>query len=238
MHDLPKNCSDVRGSLPLFVGRDLEPAEIDAVQGHLAECADCRTELEATESARRALLSLHAASDLPAEPAAGADEPEFDLWPNIEKELVLRGQIQTAETVVARPRFALLKGGNQRWIAAAAAAFLLAWFGFFTNTQEPLVDPVSPTPLAGETPRTQGQPIQATPVGGPSANAGVLVVNTTATPMDTSELIEDNCSGGLRRIDPSEALGRRATIFAPDVPAFRPFGRRILENPNAAVGQY
>ena len=244
MYELPKNCADVRGSLPLYVGRDLEPAEIEAVQGHLNDCADCRGELEAAESARRALLSLHVASEPPTAPTAVADEPELDLWPGIHQELVRAGLVAGAEPVAAAPGFALLKGGRPHWVAAAAAAFLLAWFGFFAKDAGPQNPGFTPSngggaPLvdANDSAPHLVQPAVAQPAG-----AGVMPVSLTNMPAGPGalarggEAIDPNCSGGLRRIDPSEALVRRAQIFTPDAPAFHPVDVRMSENPNRAVG--
>lgn len=39
------SCQDVRDLLYLYVCQELEPDERDAIEGHLAECPECRTAL-------------------------------------------------------------------------------------------------------------------------------------------------------------------------------------------------
>lgn len=125
--DLPQTCEDVEAALPLFVGSDLEPAEMDAVRLHLEGCEDCGALARRAVAARGVLVGARYAS-----PLAGPS-----LWEGIRPELVAEGLIASSSSAdastgdappvrSARPRLTSF----QRFgigSAAAAAAVLFAF---------------------------------------------------------------------------------------------------------------
>lgn len=221
MRKLPKKCSEVQASLPLFVGRDLELIEIEAVKAHLAECAVCRRELEAAESARNALLALHGAEldDEPTFEWSGTQpvsDLAIDLWPGIEAQLAAEGLLADAreslQPVAETSGLRLLTGGGMAWVGAAAAVSLLVWFGLFANR----VPDSKPAPIA-------------------HVEKPAPVVSEPVLSMQGVDLAAKTMSGGLRPIDRSEGLSQRARIFDLDTPTNWNQGLQP-ENPNAAVG--
>lgn len=220
MQNLPKKCSEVQADLPLFVGRDLELVEIEAVKAHLAECAACRLELEAAESARSALLTLHGAEldDEPTFEWSGTQpvsDLAIDLWPGIEAQLAAEGLLADAgeslKPALQTSGLRLLAGGRMPWVGAAAAVFL-AWFGFFANSES---EPV-PAPIA-------------------NVEDVVPAVAEPELSMRGVDLAAKSTSGGLRPIDRSEGLAQEARIFYLDTPTDWNPGVQP-ENPNAAAG--
>ncbi len=215
------NCSEVQADLPLFVGRDLESVEIEAVKAHLAECESCRTELSAAEAARTALLTLHGAEldDEPTFEWSGTQpvsDLEIDLWPGIQSILSAEGLLEeNRELETSAPRgsgFRLLAGGRSAWGGVAAAAAILAWVGFFANTgTEP-----APAPVAHVDPPAE-------------------VVTEPVLSVQGVDLAAQDTSGGLRPIDRSEGLAQEARIFHPDSPSFVPGGTSLRNNPNSAA---
>lgn len=218
------NCSDVQADLPLFVGRDLESVEIEAVKAHLTECEPCRLELKAAEAARGALLTLHGA-ELDDEPTFewGGNQPvsdlEIDLWPGIESVLAAEGLlVENAE--LERPAakasgFRLLAGGRAASLGtvAAAAALVIAWFGFFANTE---LDEPAPAAIA-----QVEEPVES-PTEPVHSLQGV-------------DLAAKSSTGGLRPIDHSEGLAQEARIFDLNTPTFGSSGTVLRDNPNSAA---
>ena len=222
MQNLSKKCSDVRSNLPLFVGRDLESLEMEVVKAHLAECEACRFEHEAAQAARTAFLTLHGAEldDEPTFEWSGTQpvsDLKLDLWPGIEAQLAAEGLLadsgELSRPAAAVTGFRLLVGGKLAWGGAAAAALVLAWFGFLAGPgAEPAPEPVAhveePTVVAPE-------PIL-------SIQGVDLAVKTT--------------TGGLRPIDRSEGLAQDARIFHVDMSIPVTPGSANRNNPNAAAG--
>lgn len=56
MEYLPEQCAEVRSALPLYVGGDLDPSELEAVGGHLGGCPSCAALHERARAARGVLV--------------------------------------------------------------------------------------------------------------------------------------------------------------------------------------
>lgn len=92
-------------ALSALLDGDLAPAERGAVEQHLAGCATCRRTLDELRAV------VKAAAELPAE------EPDADLWPGLERELVRRAP---------RPWLTLLAGVAAGLLLALALGLLRA----------------------------------------------------------------------------------------------------------------
>lgn len=118
----PEQCLEARAALPLYVGADLDPEEMETVGAHLARCAPCDG-LHARALAARAVL-LEGLS-------ATGERPVPSIWEGI------RGQLSSE--VPAQPRRVdapILRPQVARWGlrrtgigAAAAAAAVVLCFG-------------------------------------------------------------------------------------------------------------
>lgn len=98
------SCQEIREQLDDLIDGEATVGAARRIEAHLADCADCREELDG-------LRALRAATDeLPAEV-----EPERDLWPGIESR-------------IREPRRTLLRGpwSSASWVGLAAAAVLIA----------------------------------------------------------------------------------------------------------------
>ncbi len=107
------NCRQVRDALPLYVGADLEVGERARVDGHLGECADCRTQLEQTRAVFAPLRALG---------STGAPVPDAEaMWCGIQARMGWK----PAET--PQRRTAPIGGWSigLRRAASLAAVFLL-----------------------------------------------------------------------------------------------------------------
>jgi hypothetical protein len=91
------SCDETLGLLDDYLDGELPPAQVHAVELHLAQCDPCREE----ERALRDILD--AAADLPREM-----EPPRDLWPGISERLGARGSALGATS------------GGYGWLAMAA----------------------------------------------------------------------------------------------------------------------
>ncbi len=135
------DCSGTRQNLHLYLGGEIEPAGIREVEHHLEHCPGCRAELATARDARERYLTA----------VVDSDAEELDLWPGVRSRLVSEG--------ILDPRHQAGPPGTSwsrraPWIAAAAAALLLALP--FLQSGEPMN---TPTPSAGG-----GDPVRPTPV--------------------------------------------------------------------------
>lgn len=98
-------CRNVRRSLALWAGNDLDEADQASCRRHLAACPDCREEWQRLRSGQGALQALRA-SPVEPEPAS--------IWPRVERHL------QTGEVSPVVPWRGWLPTGT---LAAACVAF-------------------------------------------------------------------------------------------------------------------
>jgi hypothetical protein len=160
MKDLLR-CSDVLERLPLFVGDDLEPDMLLAVQEHLRQCEACSEQLRIAERARGALVATLRARLAP--PEGGTRGAE--LWPDIRARLEREGilgspaprSVASQPLVPARPRGRRL-AWPMRIVAAAAALLLVLWLAEGTGE-----------PGDGQGPRGVGEQLVAVPSAGPQS---------------------------------------------------------------------
>ena len=116
MDSYPEACIDVRAALPLYVGGDLDPSELSAVEGHLTDCPACQDAQRRSEDAR-AVLAEHDSSG-----------PTPDLWSGIRAQLSVEGRLAPA-VPTAREPLRLVRGPRLLpvGVASAAAAVLFAF---------------------------------------------------------------------------------------------------------------
>ena len=125
-------CDELRRRLDDYLDGALQAEERTDIEGHLADCAACRAELDELEGLVRRL------GDLPE-----AIEPPRDLWPDISSRL--------APPVVVAGRFG---SSARRWmavaasVAAALAALLVAYSTGLQHGSEEAVTAREATPLA------------------------------------------------------------------------------------------
>ena len=188
----PVNCTEIRSSLPLYVGGDMDVHELESVALHLDQCADCRRQADRAQQARRVLGVLGEGRGGKRSSSEGPD-----LWGGVRSQLIAEGLLESGPRVVrplVRPRWWV--GG----LASAAAAAVL----IVTQLRTPGPATSGPaTPDAG---------IEL--VAAPGAGSGE-VSTATAQPeagglvpvVATSELAgaaQPAASGGLRRLRPGE----------------------------------
>jgi hypothetical protein len=102
------DCELLSSKLDEVVDGTLEESTARAALAHLAECADCRAELETAQALRSATRSL------PTE-----IEPDHDLWPGI------RARIEERHVVHGSFGQRPASPARHLWTAAAAAAILV-----------------------------------------------------------------------------------------------------------------
>lgn len=110
MNQYLNSCAEVRASLPLWVGADLEATDAALVVAHLDRCAECRDAADLAEEARQGLVQR-----LEQEVRG----PAPDLWAGVRAGLVESGQI--ARPVLAGPGF----WANRMFVGSLAAAAAL-----------------------------------------------------------------------------------------------------------------
>jgi hypothetical protein len=188
-------CIEAQAYLPLYVGDDLDAPAISAVRAHLERCAKCAANLAALRGALAAFA-----------PERERIDPKVDLWAGIERELAAAGKLaakpaaRKAAAAVLAPASVAESGAEslsvatvaragrgpsslRRWtyLAAAAAAVLVAWRVLDTSPATPSID--SPQGVqreiaksaAPQTPATG--PVEqepATPEGADRAGNGAL----------------------------------------------------------------
>lgn len=151
MRDLPDVCLEIENSLPLWVGGDLDPDALRAVEEHLAGCTRCADRAAKVRGAR-AILRRGLAR------AAELGGSGVDPWPSLRASLRAEGLLRTFGE--SRPRPGLQRRGPVvlRWATAAAVlfAFVFAWSKFpggagATKDPGPVsVEPNSSAPFAAK----------------------------------------------------------------------------------------
>ncbi len=141
MDELGPDCAPIEACLPLMVGGELEQPLAEQVHAHVERCARCRGSLRALESALAHLAGARRRVD-----------PQVNLWPALERELISAGRIVATPTArasdalgrapvsvgaseAAAERSATSAGlsGRSNWLrraaflAAAASLALVAW---------------------------------------------------------------------------------------------------------------
>ena len=167
MNQLPQTCVDVESALPLYVGADLERAEMVAVGEHIEGCAPCRRGAERARAARKALAALGDASA-----TEGGDVWRGDLWPGIRERLVAEHILGPATWGAGGARRLL----GTRWrrlaglssLAVAASLLALGLSGVFTSAPAPAESPLVAGPRGAH-------PLAADPV---AATAGAVLAPT------------------------------------------------------------
>lgn len=200
-------CNEILAHLPLFVGGDLEAPLAAGVRAHLGGpqgdpgdgagvvgargCASCREALERLRRARGELLELHARSPAPA----------VDVWPGVRAVLAAEGRL--ARPALGEPAQAAVERGTvvrmPRWMPrrAAAAALLITCLGLAWALR-----------AGGPGPRAPDAPAPIAEVGEPAGAATVRVADTTPGTVVDPRLVVPATNGGLRRLEPGEALLR------------------------------
>jgi hypothetical protein len=136
MERLSENCTEIQSLLPLWVGSDLEPLELEAVRTHLKECGDCKGLAQRGQAAREVFVTLRT-----------EDEETSDatpaLWQGVRAQLLKEGLLGPAgadsaqrELAPAGPGISLLGSPRVWWSAAAAAAAVVVTLGV-TRLLEP-----------------------------------------------------------------------------------------------------
>jgi len=114
-------CSQTESALALWVGNDLEEAQVPAVKAHLAMCASCRAHWHSLQAAQTALQQI-SRRELPATATTG-------LQAAVATQLTLQVRRQPREQDV--PSWTVLSG----WSAACA---LVLWLAVSTPYAPPL----------------------------------------------------------------------------------------------------
>jgi hypothetical protein len=159
MKDLPDVCLEIENSLPLWVGGDLDPEALRAVEEHLAGCTRCADRAMKARGAREILREGLARA---AEHGGIGGDP----WPRLSARLRAEGLVRTPGE--SRPRLGAPRRGPTvlRWATAAAVlfAFVFAWGRFPRDAGAPKdpspvsLEPISASPIASS-------PIAAKPAG-------------------------------------------------------------------------
>lgn len=131
-------CSEVLSALPLYVGQDLDSAELDEVALHLERCESCAAQHARALDARAALSAGDWITDDPAtgDPSIG-NSGGPSLWEGVRAGMVAEGLLGARPRLVpsratleaSRPAAEPLVHRNRWWIgsSAAAAAVLFAF---------------------------------------------------------------------------------------------------------------
>lgn len=106
------HCQECRPSLVAYLEGELSPPERAAVEAHLADCPECRTELEAERQLSEQLASLP--------PTAPAPDFEARFWARLAREREASAG-RSGRWRLFGPRLALALGG----VGAAALALVL-----------------------------------------------------------------------------------------------------------------
>jgi anti-sigma factor RsiW len=193
MKDLPDICLEIENTLPLWVGGDLEPEALRAVEEHLVRCTRCA---ESGAKARRARSALRHGLSLEVERIGAGLDP----WPRLRSSLRAEGLVLAPTSSGAGLAKARRGPIAVRWATAAALLLALA-FAWTRLTEETTTD---------RTPR----PIEVGSAAFPhDPSTGALVVKPAVNS-------PAGFSSGLRHLSPNEQrLRDTAQIFgAPEDP--------------------
>lgn len=182
----PEQCLEVRAALPLYVGADLDPEEMENVGAHLARCASCDGLHQQTLASRAVLLEGLRTT--------GA-RPVPSIWEGIRGELTseVPALSRRVDSPVLRPQVAAWGLRRTGIGAAAAAAAVVLCFGLAQLARPPLdaapglthsgvVVPSLASSNHGHQPGEGAMPTRA--AGGTSTRSGGLVhVGTEGTPL-------------------------------------------------------
>lgn len=121
-------CTDVLAALPLYVGQDMDSAELEGVALHLNGCDPCTAEHDRAQSARAVLV---------AGAWVGPESEGPSLWEGVRAGMVAEGLIAGGPRLVSgpaglagtRPRATTRVPGSRWWIGSGAAAAAL-FFAF------------------------------------------------------------------------------------------------------------
>lgn len=195
-----ETCADVRSSLPLYVGGELEPDVARTVESHLAQCGACRVAHERAARARDALGTLRSSVG-----------PAPELWPGVRGALVSQGALpglaQAAPALSAGrrgdSREAAALGGSpsaaprptllRRLLPLAAAAALVALVALRARDDAPPEEAQGTrAPVAElEAPAQRvDEPLQAQFASEPSVDASQLAGGLRRVGVDEPRLIE------------------------------------------------
>ncbi|MFT5154989.1 MAG: hypothetical protein ACI841_004997, partial [Planctomycetota bacterium] len=228
MESLPENCNEVRALLPLFVGEDLEPQEMVAVQAHLVSCGSCEQYFHRASDARAALVQdcRQRSESQPFNPVTD------DLWSGLRTNLQDEGLIATSAgnltgaTPVAGPASApaALRPIRRLWVGTLSAAAAVLFAMFLTQGMRSDVAPLGTTPsgasdavVANETVSSQPSVIgTASPASGlPGAATNALASNALSVrPVGIRRLAPNQPRRTQRSLSPDPALAR--TTISPD----------------------
>lgn len=181
-------CKDLRPSIDLYAGGDLEPAEVRRLGAHLEACPACRERLEAARAAVglvRGLGSMGLQEELPL-----AQDPDF--WEGMGESVMARISRLPARRSAAG-RLAWFASG----FAAAASLLLLVW----------LAGALPRSPLENALPGTRGSGVAAAnpsrgnlvPVTGPVERWVSLPLEVGASSGDEAAAWPEVPVGLLRR---------------------------------------
>jgi anti-sigma factor RsiW len=138
MKDLPDACLEIENTLPLWVGGDLEPEALRAVEEHLVRCTRCA---ESAAKARRARSALRQGLSLEVERIGMGLDP----WPRLRSSLRAEGLLPASTKSFAGQAGSRRGPIAVRWATAAALLFALA-FAWTRLTENRSTDP-NPGPI-------------------------------------------------------------------------------------------
>jgi anti-sigma factor RsiW len=180
-------CAEIEGSLPLYVGGDLEERALAQVREHLAACPRCGERALAARAVRRELVRALRLD--------GRSGP--DLWSGVRAVLADDGALPAPRpepaTLRPAPRAAPRRWGG--WRVAAAASIAIA-FGFWAGARwadDPASEPlpglppaVAEVPAPGEVPVV---PVSATTNGLRRLKPGEARLRDTALPLYSESIL-------------------------------------------------
>ena len=150
-----------------YADQALAPHEAAELERHLADCEDCRAQVERIRSLTASLAAL-----------APEAEPARDLWPALAARLEAEGHDEPARVIPfpAHRRAAPAAVWLQR--AAAAAVLFVGGIGVGRATLSRAADPSSPTVLP---------PVLAGPTGGGATDPGLTQASNGGTPLSAMQ---------------------------------------------------
>jgi len=167
MDPTPDTCIDVRSALPLFVGGDLDPGELRAVERHLDGCPACQDARRRAEDARTVLATR---------PEPG---PTPELWTGIRARLAEEGHFAEAAPAVPAP-LRLVRGPRLAPVGLASAVAAVVFAFLLAGLLRP--DPATPAGV-GTLAGTGGAVTDTLPVVGPAREGGLRRLDEGEEPL-------------------------------------------------------